>query len=205
VTIQDSTAPYSSLKYEAILQQAIETFANEGFRHADVQVIADKAGVGKGTVYRYFGNKEDLFRAATYSVLERMGRHLLAAIEPVEGALESLRAAGVAHAEFYQTHPQYLNIFAQDRAEFRDLVPESHKEFHKNLIAVFVKIIEKGIANGELRPVDARTTILALSSVFYGTVMFGCYVKDDFSLSELARHTLDIFLRGIRADSPPSE
>ena len=64
-----------------------------GFRGTDVQVIADRAGVGKGTVYRYFRNKEDLFWAATYEVLMRLERHLEAAMEGVEGAAAKLRAA----------------------------------------------------------------------------------------------------------------
>ena len=55
-------------KRQAILEQAIRTFAELGFRGADVQVIADRAGVGKGTVYRYFHSKEDLFWATTYEV-----------------------------------------------------------------------------------------------------------------------------------------
>jgi AcrR family transcriptional regulator len=46
-----------------VLQVAIEVFAAEGFHGADVQVIADRAGVGKGTVYRCFPTKEHLIAA----------------------------------------------------------------------------------------------------------------------------------------------
>ena len=201
MTIQDTTTSYSAQKYEAILTHAIETFANEGFRNADMQVVADKASVGKGTVYRYFGNKEDLFWAATYSVLERLGQHIFAATEAVEGALERLRTAGLAYAEFFEANPLYLEVFVQNRAEFRGSVPKSHKEFHENMIGIFAKIVQKGMADREIRPVDARRTIVSLGSLFYGTVMFGCYVKEDYTLSELAQHTLDIFLEGIRAES----
>lgn len=205
MNIHNATVPYSTQKYEAILKHAIETFADEGFRNADVQVVADKAAVGKGTVYRYFGNKEDLFWAATYSVLERLGRHIFAAIKPVERALETLRAAGLAYAEFFEANPPYLEVFVQNRAEFRGSVPESHKKFHEDMIGMFVKIIEKGIADGEIRPVDARRTIISLGSVFHGTVTFACYVKEHHTLSELAQHTLDIFLQGIRAEPPANK
>ncbi len=202
MTDRDTTAPCSVQKHEAILKHAIDVFAASGFHNTDVQVIADKASVGKGTVYRYFGSKEKLFWAATYSVLERLGQHLLAAIEDIEGTLETLRAAGLAYTEFFERTPQYLEVFVQNRAEFRGSVPESHKEFHESLISIFVKIIQKGVADGEIRPVDARKTITSLGSVFYGTVMFGCYVKEDYTLSELAHHTLDLFLGSLRVESP---
>jgi AcrR family transcriptional regulator len=191
--------PHDTSKYESILRHAVVTFANQGFCGTDVQVIADLAGVGKGTVYRYFGSKEGLFWAATYCVLEQLGAHILAAVEGVQGAVDSLLAAGVAYAEFFEENPPYLEIFAQNRAEFRGSVPAKHKEFHEHLIGAFTDIVQRGVAVGELRPVDARRVIISLGSVFHGTVMFGCYVTEDFTLSELARHTLEIFLRGIRA------
>ena len=76
-------------KRQAILDQAIHTFAEVGFGRADVQVIADRAGVGKGTVYRYFKSKEDLFWATTYDVLLRLERCLDEAAESAKGACAS--------------------------------------------------------------------------------------------------------------------
>jgi AcrR family transcriptional regulator len=187
-------------KRELILRHAIEVFANEGFRNADVQAIADRAVVGKGTVYRHFGNKEELFWSATYWVLERLGQHLSEIIQRVDDPLEALRAAGIAYAEFFERNPSYLEIFVQNRAEFRGSVPPSHKEFHERLITAFVEVVERGIAQGSIRPIDPRRAIMSLGSVFYGTVMFGCYVKDEFRLSELAEYTLENFLRGIRTE-----
>lgn len=195
----DATGAHNPEKYEAILAEAIRTFADEGFRNADVQVIAGKAGVGKGTVYRYFGNKEELFWATTYCVLERLRAHLFQAMREASGPLETLRRAGPAYAGFFETHPRYLEVFVQNRAEFRGSVPDSHKQFHEEMIGVFAKVLEQGIADGEIRPVDVRQTIMSLASMFYGAVMFGCYVKDEHSLTELAEHTANTFLDGIRA------
>ena len=47
-----------------ILDTAAKVFAGVGFAATDVQAIADRIGVGKGTVYRYFATKEVLFLAA---------------------------------------------------------------------------------------------------------------------------------------------
>ena len=41
-----------------ILCAAIRQFARDGYAQTDVQLIADAVGVGKGTIYRTFGNKE---------------------------------------------------------------------------------------------------------------------------------------------------
>ena len=188
-------------KRHAILQQAIRTFAELGFRGTDVQVIADRAGVGKGTVYRYFHSKEDLFWAATFEVLLRLERHLLEAVDVANGACAKMRAAAIAYARFFEANPQYLEMFVQDRAEFRGSGPESHREYHQKMVRRFEDILQRGIAAGELRPIDARQTTHALGSLLYGIVVLGAHLAP-VSAVDMAEYSMDIFLRGIRKDLP---
>lgn len=183
-----------------ILKQAIETFAQEGFRHADVQVIADRANVGKGTVYRNFASKEELFDAATYDVLARLGEYMFAATEGIDEPLEILFALGTAHTRFFELNPSYLEIFVQNRAEFRGTVPERHRELHEQMIGRTVQVVERGIAAGLIQPADPRSIVMEMATVLYGTIMFGCYVQDEFRLSELGERALRSFLRGISID-----
>src|SRR5262252_186099 len=49
---------------EEILAAATRIFARLGYPGTDLQIVADRLGVGKGTVYRYFPSKEALFLAA---------------------------------------------------------------------------------------------------------------------------------------------
>ena len=183
----------------AVLRRAIDLFAEVGFRQADVQVIADRARVGKGTVYRYFGNKQQLFWACVLDVMHRLEEHLAASIENVSGSLEQVRNAGRAYAGFFDAHPEYLEIFVQDRAEFRGSAPEEIVDYHRHLIDRFSGMIERGIAAGEIRQLDVRATIIALGSVLYGSVVNAAHAGIDQTLTELADHAVEIFLHGIRA------
>jgi AcrR family transcriptional regulator len=185
----------------AILEQAIRTFAELGFRGTDVQVIADGAGVGKGTVYRYFHSKEDLFWAATFEVLLRLERQLLEAVDVADRACAKIRAAAVAYAKFFEANPQYLEMFVQDRAEFRGSGPESHREYHQKMIRRFEGVLQQGIETGELWPIDARKTTHALGSLLYGIVVLGAHLAP-VSPADMAEHSIDIFLRGIRKNAP---
>lgn len=49
-------------KRDLIIQAALELVAEQGFHGAPMAMIAEKAGVGAGTIYRYFENKDDLIR-----------------------------------------------------------------------------------------------------------------------------------------------
>jgi AcrR family transcriptional regulator len=204
MTARNGTASEDPAKHLAILDQAIRTFAELGFRGTDVQVIADRAGVGKGTVYRYFRNKEDLFWAATYEVMMRLERHLDAAMIGVEGAAPKVRASAVAYADFFETNPPYLEMFVQERAEFRGCGPESHLEFHEQMMRKFGTILQQGIENGELRPVDPRTTVLALGCLLHGTVVLGSHLRPA-NVMQITEQAVDIFLRGLRTESTSTD
>jgi AcrR family transcriptional regulator len=201
MTVRNGNSSEDPGKRLAILEEAIRTFAELGFRGTDVQVIADRAAVGKGTVYRYFGSKEDLFWAATFEVLLRLDRHLFGAAEAVEGACAKIRAAALAYAEFFEANPQCLEMFVQDRAEFRGTGPESHREHHQEMIRRFEAVFQQGIQSGELRPVDALLTTHALGSLLYGIVVLGCHLSP-LPPVQMAEHGIDIFLRGLQAETP---
>ncbi len=192
-------------KRQAILDQAIRTFADQGFRGTDVQAIADGAGVGKGTVYRYFRSKQDLFWATTYEVLQRMERHMFEAMEGVEDAREKLRAAAVGYSQFFLANPEYLQLFLQDLAEFRGSGPESHRQHHEKLIGRMGEIVQEGIDAGRLRPVDLRLTTIGLGSLLFGATILGSHLEA-VPVAEMTAYAVDVFLRGIAVDdggNPP--
>ena len=163
-------------------------------------MIADRAGVGKGTVYRYFRSKEDLFWATTLDVLERLDRRVFAAMEGVEGACDKLRAAAIAHAAFFQANPQYLNLIIQERAEFCGSVPESHRAHHEKMLQRMSAILGQGIESGELRPLDTRQTTLAIGCLLFGTALLSGHVES-VNLMKMTGYAIDIFLRAMRNDA----
>ena len=64
-------------KRDAILDAALELFAERGFHGTAVPLVAEKAGVGAGTLYRYFESKEALVNALYQRWKEELGRALI--------------------------------------------------------------------------------------------------------------------------------
>jgi len=187
-------------KRESILEQAIRAFAEFGFRGTDVQVIADRAGVGKGTVYRHFGTKEELFWTTAFEVFQRLRDCVLTAERTADGALAKIRAAGRAYGDFFDANPEYLEVFVQDRAEFRGTGPEEYQRHHEALLRHFVEIVQQGITAGELRPTDARRTMIALSGLLHGTAIESCYTVHGLPMRDVIEHGVDVFLVGLRPE-----
>jgi len=140
--------PRSAEADRAILQAALELLAEDGYRALTMERVRERSGVGKATLYRRYGSKEELVRAAIVHLNadvpvpedtgSLMGDFLAAAEEILAGAAE--RNALVLM-------PRLLSDVADDA--------EMHALFYEHLVAprrrVVREIIERAKARGEIR------------------------------------------------------
>ena len=82
----------SALAGKRFSDAATDLFAEFGYSDAVTQDLAEKLQVGKGTIYRYFPSKRDLFLAAVDRVMRRLREHIDAAIEGVEDPIDRIEA-----------------------------------------------------------------------------------------------------------------
>lgn len=98
--IQSSTTQLSTR--EQILQAAFETFGDLGYAETTVRKIADRAGIAPGSIYTYFADKKELFRATVEAgwkdfeaeieeILQRDQSYQESLTSIVERGFESLR------------------------------------------------------------------------------------------------------------------
>lgn len=72
------------------------------------------------------------------------------------------------------------------------------------MISRLAKVVERGMTQGKIAEGHPRNIVMTLTTVLYGTIMFGCYVADEYDLQGLCAESLRNFLRGIRADLAPA-
>src|SRR5215472_4838694 len=78
---------------EEILETATQLFAEQGFSDAVTSALADRLGVGKGTIYRHFPSKRELFLAAADRVMTKMQEQICAAIAGIDDKLVRIERA----------------------------------------------------------------------------------------------------------------
>src|SRR5262245_50947353 len=109
-----------SRRREEILDAAATLFAERGYADADTQVLADELHVGKGTIYRYFPSKRELFLAVVDRAMHRLREEVDAATADVEEPLERVAKAIRTYLDFFAEHPEYVELLIQERAQFKD-------------------------------------------------------------------------------------
>lgn len=182
---------------EEILAVATLEFARRGYPGTDLQVVADRLGVGKGTVYRYFASKETLFLAAA-----DRGMRLLQEATEGEAArgrdgFDRIILATRAYLRFFDKHPEFVELIVQERAEFKDRRRPTYFEHSDRNIRPWRKLLKELIDAGELRriPVDRITDVF--SSVVYGAIFTNYFESRRRSPESQAEDILDVIFRGI--------
>ncbi|MEO8797120.1 MAG: TetR/AcrR family transcriptional regulator [Polyangiaceae bacterium] len=95
-------------KCEAILEAALELFSERGFYGTAVPVLAEKAKVAAGTIYRYFENKEAIVNALYRREKAMLGGVLFAKF-PVDAApRDQFHCFWRSSFELARTHPKAL-------------------------------------------------------------------------------------------------
>src|SRR5436190_16781130 len=105
---------------EEILEAAVGLFAEHGYPETDMQILADTLGVGKGTLYRYFPSKQELFLAAVDRVMLKLREAVDASIVGVDDPLEQVRRAIRADPQYLADHPELAEVLIHDRAQSKD-------------------------------------------------------------------------------------
>jgi len=182
---------------EEILKVATQEFARRGYPGTDLQEIADRLGVGKGTIYRYFGTKEALFLAAADRLMRLLKADNDRAAAKGRDAFERLTLATRAYLRFFDRHPEFVEILVQERAEFRDRKRHTYFAHRDANIGPWNDFFRDLIARGEIRKIPPERITDVISSVFFGAIFTNYFESRRRSPDRQADEILDVIFRGI--------
>ena len=186
---------------------------------ANLDEMAEKAGVAKGTLYRYFDSKADLYVAVLADNLELFLQRMEEAARPRSSALERVRSIGRFYFTHWLEHPDYFQIFwaIDNESVIGDLpreVIDKIGSFWESNLNVLHSVLEEGVKTGEFVPCDTWEIANVLWSIA------NSLIESDSTkarrqirrrpLEPLYTHAIDTLVRGILVDpsqielSPPS-
>jgi TetR/AcrR family transcriptional regulator len=152
-----------------ILAAAEGIFAEEGLEGARTDEITSRAGVNKALLYYYFESKEALFRAVLESHLKEFQSRIFDILDSPASARSKLIRYINLHFDFISARPYYPRLIhrlitSDDRALRR-----LFRQYASPLYRKMVEVIEQGVRERELRPVDSHHTVYSLLAlnVFY--------------------------------------
>src|SRR5580704_4327091 len=134
-------------KRRLIVETAVKLFSEQPFHKVRLDDVAEAAGVGKGTVYIYFKNKEELYYSLVYEGFAEMidGLHLKVG-QPGQNSAAKLRTIVDAIVEYGVQHPQFFEVLRTVGVPDATTSWDAKRKEGADLIE---KVIREGIAAGE--------------------------------------------------------
>ncbi len=123
----------------------------KGIKNITVSELAKAAGIGKGTVYEYFNNKEDVVFEIVNSFIDEYNKDLLKRIEKAKNTLEKF----LIFFEFFYKDSEFINHYKEFLAISLTNPSKEMLEFKtktkKFYYLVLENILKEGIKNKELK------------------------------------------------------
>jgi AcrR family transcriptional regulator len=186
---------------EQILDAAVELFAKHGYADTDTQLLADKLGVGKGTLYRYFASKKEVFLAAADRVMRRLREKIDDCIAGIEDPLDRIAVAIRAYLAFFAEHPDYVELLMQERAQFKDRKKPTYFLHRETNVERWRDLYRDLIAAGRVREMPVERITDVMSDLCYGTMFTNYFTGRRKPFEAQAEDILDIVFHGILSKS----
>ena len=187
---------------QEMLEVALDLFSQKGYHNVSMHEIAGKAEFAIGTLYKFFQNKEDLYKALVLEQCERFEDALVQAIDQPEDEVEKLRNYVRTKTDWFRRHLPFVRLFlAESRGVSFNLKAGINEELRKRYYAFMEKIaaiFDQGIKKQRFnRIADPFRLAVALDSVLDASLLLWLDAPERYPYPEDPDIVLDIFIKGL--------
>jgi AcrR family transcriptional regulator len=143
-----------------ILDAARDVFFRDGFMPANLDEVAEKAGVAKGTLYRYFDSKADLYVAVLADNGDVFVKRMEEASNGPGAAIDQIEGLTRFYYEHWTRHPEYFQIFwaIDNQAVIGELpgpVVDAVAQLWEKCLRVLDRVLQRAVEQGDLAECDS--------------------------------------------------
>lgn len=190
---------------KVILDKAVHLFSEYGYHSVSMHRIAEESEFAIGTLYKFFQNKEDLYRALIMNLAQEFRLALDKALDIPGDEVEIIRSFIRVKGEMFMDNIPMLRIyFAETRGASFDIktgldteIRQMYDALLRRLAGVFESGIKKGIFKQLLEPYYLAVTIDSLTNTF---LFLWLTDPDKHPYLENIETIMELFFSNIRID-----
>jgi len=190
---------------QELVAAALSLFVARGYAATRLEDVASAAGVSKGTVYLYFANKEELFKAVVQENLVPALAEGEALIDTFDGTSEALlHEILMGWWELIGESPAsgLTKLLMAESGNFPDLAQYYNEEVIERCDRLFARILARGGARGEFRQTDVAMTAPMLFLMMWKH-SFGPCATRPLEPKAFVTHVVSLMLHGLLRNPVP--
>ncbi len=187
-----------------ILAAVAKIFAQRGYHGTDMGLVAEAIQSGKGTLYRYFRSKEELFLAAVDLGLRRLTEEVEVSTAEAASPREQVSRAISACLTFFDSNPEFAELLIQGRAEFPDRMRRTWLTHRDASLGSWQKLSCGPTAQERIQPMPAERSLDVVGALVCGAVFGGGLAESGRAPECWVQDVLDVVLNGILSHAAQS-
>jgi AcrR family transcriptional regulator len=207
-TVKADTKPRWERRKDArpheLLAAALSLFVERGYATTRLEDVASKAGVSKGTLYLYFDNKEDLFKAVIREHLSPVLNDAQSMIDTYNGPTEQLfREFVLGWWQRVGDTPLsgITKLMMSEAGNFPEVARFYHDEVIERSHHLLLGLLQRGVARGEFAPLDLQHAHMVIVSPMLTLMLwkhsFGLCCIDTVAPREYLESYIQLITRGL--------
>jgi TetR/AcrR family transcriptional regulator len=185
---------------QCILEQAQRLFFAHGYHGVSIRDIVEPCGFAKATLYHHFGSKQALFVEAFRAYVAHLIERVQAAGAGQGSCAERLIRVTGAYARSVLDARVESQILLRDLKEFdSEEIQILIRSAEGQIPAMFARILEEGIATGEVCTVDAHQISLLIHGMINGLIAHHMFAGAADTLSDDISFAVNTLFEGIGA------
>ncbi|TVR35043.1 MAG: TetR/AcrR family transcriptional regulator [Balneolaceae bacterium] len=206
---------------ELIIDTAEEVISNYGFEGATMDAVAEKAELGKGTLYLHFKSKASIYLAICERGSKKLNQLMSKVLAEDLKGIDMIKKLGMVYLDFVKTYPIYFsafnyyeNLIGEEKLAGSELAAQC-EEYAREAMAYIVRALQVGMQDGSIKDsYDPRELGLIIWGASKGVVHIAFLkekkehmkILDDvsFSLESLVKNFIELIGSGMRSDDHKS-
>ena len=185
-----------------MLSAALALFSEKGFRNVSMQEIAEKSEFAVGTLYKFFRNKEDLYKALLGEQADTFDDALNIAIDEPNPEIEKLRSYVKAKGELFHSNVAMIRLyFAETQGASFNIkagLDTETRERYGNFLKKLASVFESGMKRKRFRKIaDPFSLAVALDSITNAFLLLWLEAPERHPYPEDPDTILDILFKGL--------
>ncbi|MFE4703709.1 TetR/AcrR family transcriptional regulator [Peribacillus simplex] len=153
-----------------ILEAATKSFSLFGYKATTMDQVAKIANVGKGTIYTFYKNKEELFKEIVQRMIEEMKYEAEQSLDDQLSFFENLHRAVYRILEFRQEHQLSLKLLQEEREIGTPAVQEMVNEMEEAIVSYIKEKLKIAIDKGYIQPCDPEITAFLMLKMYLALI-----------------------------------
>ncbi len=191
-------------KKDKILKAAMKVFAKNGIFETKMEMVAQKAGIAKGTIYEYFKSKDELVQMVFNHLLVQMNTHVKQSMAMASSPHEKLKAGLFAYVDIEALGLSDVSEILPDLWAYgirlrnsKADVPFDLRWIYLQYRDLFGRALQEGIDGGSFKNLDPRSVSASLVAAGDGFYLQWMSDRKNFDMKMAAEDFIDKMLTGI--------